>query len=60
MIREEDLSPDEVFYLIEAGEKLIIRRDGRWKSLRVKQENPDKKNSRHYLRVQVTLYLYMI
>ncbi|AKB79631.1 Two component system histidine kinase [Methanosarcina horonobensis HB-1 = JCM 15518] len=43
MIREEDLSPDEVFYLIEAGEKLIIRRDGRWKSLRVKQENPDKK-----------------
>jgi PAS domain S-box-containing protein len=43
MIREEDLSPGEVFDLIEAGEKLLIRRDGKWKFLRIKQESQDKK-----------------
>lgn len=43
MIREKDLSAEEVFNLIEAGEKLIIKRDGKWKFLRIKQEVPDKK-----------------
>jgi PAS domain S-box-containing protein len=43
MIKEEDLSPGEVFDLIEAGEKLLTRRNGKWKFLRIKQESPDKK-----------------
>jgi PAS domain S-box-containing protein len=43
MIREEDLSAEDVFNLIEAGEKLVIKRDGKWKLLKIKQESPDKK-----------------
>jgi PAS domain S-box-containing protein len=43
MIKEEDLSAEEVFNLIEAGEKLIIKKDGKWKFLKIKQESPDKK-----------------
>jgi PAS domain S-box-containing protein len=43
LIREEDLSAEEVFNLIEAGEKLIIKRDGKWKFLKIKQESQDKK-----------------
>ncbi len=42
-IKEEDLLSGEVFDLIEAGEKLVIKRDGKWKFLRIKQELPDKK-----------------
>jgi len=43
MIKEEDLSPQDIFDLIEAGEKLVIKKDGKWKLLRIKQENRDKK-----------------
>ncbi len=43
MIKEEDLSAEEVFNLIEAGEKLVIKREGKWKFLKIKQESPDKK-----------------
>lgn len=43
MVREKDLSAEEVFNLIEAGEKLIIIRDGKWKFLKIKQGSPDKK-----------------
>lgn len=43
MIKEEDLSPEEVFDLIEAGEKLVIKRDGKWKFLKIKPESQDKK-----------------
>lgn len=43
MIKEKDLSPEEVFNLIEAGEKPIIKRDRKWKFLKVKQGSPDKK-----------------
>lgn len=43
MIREEDLSAEEVFNLIEAGEKLVTKRDGKWKFLKIKQESPEKK-----------------
>lgn len=42
-IKEGDLLSGEVFDLIEAGEKLVIKRDGKWKFLRIKQELPDKK-----------------
>lgn len=42
-IKEEDLSPGEVFDIIEAGEKLLTNRDGKWKFLRIKQESQDKK-----------------
>lgn len=42
-IKEEDLSPGEVFDIIEAGEKLLICRDGRWKYFKIKQECLDKK-----------------
>ncbi|MDQ1274907.1 MAG: hypothetical protein QG610_479 [Euryarchaeota archaeon] len=43
MIKETDISTEEVLNLIEAGEKLIIKRDGKWKFLKIKQESPDKK-----------------
>lgn len=43
MIREEDLSPGELFDLVEAGEKLVIKRDGKWKFFQIKQESSDKK-----------------
>lgn len=43
MIKEADLSTEEVLNFIEAGEKLIIKRDGKWKFLKIKQESPDKK-----------------
>ncbi|TFH03733.1 MAG: PAS domain S-box protein, partial [Methanosarcina sp.] len=43
MIKEEDLSSGDVFNLIETGEKLVIKRDGKWKFLRIKQESQDKK-----------------
>ncbi|BBL65203.1 DEAD/DEAH box helicase family protein [Methanosarcina mazei] len=36
MIKEEDLSAEEVFNLIEAGEKLVIKREGKWKFLKIK------------------------
>jgi len=42
-IKEEELSPGEVFDIIEAGEKLLIYRDGKWKFLKIKQESQDKK-----------------
>ncbi len=42
-IREKDLLPEEAFKLIEAGEKLVVKRDGKWKFLRIKQESQDKK-----------------
>lgn len=42
-IREENLSPREVFDLIEEGEKLLINRDRRWKYFRIKQESQDRK-----------------
>ncbi|WP_410509068.1 PAS domain S-box protein [Methanosarcina hadiensis] len=43
MIKEKDLSAEEIFNLMEAGEKLIIKRDGKWKFLKTKQESSDKK-----------------
>ena len=43
MIKEGDLSSGEVFDLIETGEKLVIKRDGKWKFLRIKQESQYKK-----------------
>ncbi|KKH91832.1 histidine kinase [Methanosarcina sp. 1.H.T.1A.1] len=43
MIKEGDISSGEVFDLIEAGEKLVIKKDGKWKFLRIKQESTDKK-----------------
>ena len=43
MIKEGDLSSGEVFDLIEAGEKLVLKRDGKWGFLRIKQESKDKK-----------------
>src|SRR5690606_15962429 len=43
LIREKDFSPEEVFDLIESGEKLVIKRDGKWKFLRMKQEGIDRK-----------------
>lgn len=42
-VPQEVLSPEEVFDLIEAEEKVLIKRDGKWKFLGVKQENSDKK-----------------
>ena len=42
-IKEGDLLSGEVLDLIEAGEKLVIKREGKWKFLRIKQELPDKK-----------------
>lgn len=43
MIKEGDISSGDVFDLIEAGEKLVIKKDGKWKFLRIKQESTDKK-----------------
>ncbi|AKB35829.1 Two component system histidine kinase [Methanosarcina siciliae C2J] len=42
-IKEEELLPGEVFDIIEAGEKLLVNRDGKWKYLKIKHESRDKK-----------------
>lgn len=43
MIKDKDLSAQEIFNLIDSGKKLVIKRDGKWKSLKTKQESNDKK-----------------
>jgi len=43
MIKEGDISSGEVFDLIEAGEKLVLKRDGKWRFLRIKQGSKDTK-----------------